>query len=139
MPLNKLAVKESQYPLTETTVPLIERLKFKAMFRKAFLHVLPLFVDPSTNHSQIFGRTILCSSFEEAATISKVHNLDCITIEGDQVSRKGALAGGYHDNRQSRLSLMNYIRNTTTSLTDLEKKHKENKAAVNSTDASVTK
>lgn len=39
MPLNKLAVKEPSYPRTETTLPMIDRLKFKSMFRKAFLHV----------------------------------------------------------------------------------------------------
>jgi chromosome segregation ATPase len=39
IPLNRLAVKEPTYPRTETTLPLIDRLKFKPTFRKAFLHV----------------------------------------------------------------------------------------------------
>eukprot|EP01127_Copromyxa_protea_P019957 TRINITY_DN6581_c0_g1_i2.p1 TRINITY_DN6581_c0_g1~~TRINITY_DN6581_c0_g1_i2.p1 ORF type:complete len:642 (-),score=188.91 TRINITY_DN6581_c0_g1_i2:1326-3023(-) len=125
MPLNKLAIKEPTYPRTETTLPIIDRLKFKSMFRKAFLH--------------IFGRTLLCSSIEEAAGIAKAHNLDCITIEGDQINRKGALTGGYHDSKKSRLALMSSIRESTKSLVEAEKKSEEIKSDASATDALITR
>ena len=34
-------------------------------------------------------------------------NLDGITLDGDQVSRRGALTGGYYDRSRSRLELQN--------------------------------
>lgn len=34
----------------------------------------------------IFGRTLICRNLEIATNISKQYNLDCITIDGDQVS-----------------------------------------------------
>eukprot|EP01126_Amoeba_proteus_P045540 TRINITY_DN5103_c0_g1_i12.p1 TRINITY_DN5103_c0_g1~~TRINITY_DN5103_c0_g1_i12.p1 ORF type:complete len:879 (-),score=294.76 TRINITY_DN5103_c0_g1_i12:265-2832(-) len=116
MPLNKLEVKESNYPRTETTLPIIDRLNFKNMFRKAFLH--------------IFGRTLLCSSLEEASSIAKTHNVDCITYEGDQINRKGALSGGYHDIRKSRLAVMNLIRVTSKNLSEAEEKSQKTKVEI---------
>lgn len=137
MPLNKLAVKEPSYPRTETTLPIIDRLKFKSVFRKAFLHVsFLLFLTLTT---QIFGRTLLCSSIEEAAGIAKAHNMDCITIEGDQINRKGALTGGFHDTRKSRLALMGVIRATSKSLAEAEKKLERVKTDVGSTESLITR
>lgn len=34
----------------------------------------------------IFGRTLICRNLEIATNISKQYNLDCITIDGDQVN-----------------------------------------------------
>lgn len=34
----------------------------------------------------IFGKTLICRNLEIATTISKQSMLDCITIDGDQVS-----------------------------------------------------
>lgn len=68
IPLNKLEASEPTYPRTQTSVPLIERLTFNSAYRKAFI--------------QVFGRTILCASLEEASSIAKTSNIDCITIDG---------------------------------------------------------
>ena len=53
----------------------------------------------------VFGKTLICRSMEVSTQLARTHNLDCITLEGDQVSRRGALTGGYVDNRKSRLDL----------------------------------
>lgn len=65
--------------------------------------------------------------------------MDCITIEGDQVNRKGALTGGFYDNRKSRLALMSHIRATTKSLIDAEKKLETIKADIAATDDLITR
>jgi structural maintenance of chromosome 3 (chondroitin sulfate proteoglycan 6) len=34
---------------------------------------------------------------------AKENDINCITMDGDQVNRKGAMTGGYHDVRFSKL------------------------------------
>ena len=53
----------------------------------------------------IFGKTLICRSLEVATTLARSSHLDCITLDGDQVSHKGSLTGGYFDTRRSRLEL----------------------------------
>lgn len=53
----------------------------------------------------IFGKTLICRSLEVATSLARSSNLDCITLDGDQVSHKGSLTGGYFDSRRSRLEL----------------------------------
>ena len=51
----------------------------------------------------IFGKTLICRSLEIASQYARNEHMDCITLDGDQVSRRGALTGGYYDKRKSRL------------------------------------
>eukprot|EP01125_Pyxidicula_operculata_P020338 TRINITY_DN7501_c0_g1_i1.p1 TRINITY_DN7501_c0_g1~~TRINITY_DN7501_c0_g1_i1.p1 ORF type:complete len:658 (-),score=179.46 TRINITY_DN7501_c0_g1_i1:792-2645(-) len=125
MPLNKLMVKEPTYPKTETTMPMIERLLFKPMYRKAMLHV--------------FGKTIICSNMEEGATISRNHNVDCITVEGDKINRKGALTGGYYDTRTNRLATMSNINRTQQKIVEIEDNLKKVKKSVGTVDEVVNR
>lgn len=53
----------------------------------------------------IFGKTLICRSLEVATSLARSSHLDCITLDGDQVSHKGSLTGGYFDTRRSRLEL----------------------------------
>ena len=53
----------------------------------------------------IFGKTLICRSLEVATQLARSSHLDCITLDGDQVSHKGSLTGGYFDTRRSRLEL----------------------------------
>ena len=53
----------------------------------------------------IFGKTLICRSLEVATSLARSSHLDCITLDGDQVSHKGSLTGGYFDSRRSRLEL----------------------------------
>ena len=52
---------------------------------------------------QIFDHKILARSPEVAAEWSEKLKMDCITLDGDLCSRKGALSGGYVDMQKSRL------------------------------------
>jgi hypothetical protein len=42
-------------------------------------------------HAQVFGRVLLCREFDVATTMARSTNLDCITMDGDHVSNRGAL------------------------------------------------
>lgn len=89
MPLNRLKPKPVAYPQAPDAIPLIEKLRFDEIHRKAF--------------QQVFGKTCVCKDLTVAAAYVRSHNLNTITLDGDKVDRKGALTGGYHDVRRSRI------------------------------------
>lgn len=51
---------------------MVSKLTFEPKFDKAMKY--------------IFGKTLICRNLEVATDMSKQYNLDCITIDGDQVS-----------------------------------------------------
>merc|ERR1712045_975951 len=53
----------------------------------------------------IFGRTLICRNLEVATKLARTTGLDCVTLDGDQVSSKGSLTGGYFNKSRSRLEI----------------------------------
>merc|ERR1719228_1976048 len=53
----------------------------------------------------IFGRTLICRNLEVATQLARTTGLDCVTLDGDQVSSKGSLTGGYFNKSRSRLEI----------------------------------
>eukprot|EP00002_Diphylleia_rotans_P011245 TRINITY_DN2225_c0_g1_i2.p1 TRINITY_DN2225_c0_g1~~TRINITY_DN2225_c0_g1_i2.p1 ORF type:complete len:1043 (-),score=292.85 TRINITY_DN2225_c0_g1_i2:408-3536(-) len=102
LPLNRLKVKAPELPSSSDAFPLIKRIKFDALFLPAF--------------HQIFGRTLVVRNLEVGSAFSKSHDMNCITMEGDQVNRKGVLTGGYIADRQSRLACMKSLKELQQSL-----------------------
>ncbi|KPP75720.1 structural maintenance of chromosomes protein 3-like [Scleropages formosus] len=96
LPLNKLDVRDTAYPETNDAIPMISKLRYNPKFDKAFKHV--------------FGKTLICRSMEVSTQLARAFTMDCITLEGDQVSHRGALTGGYYDTRKSRLELQKDMR-----------------------------
>jgi structural maintenance of chromosome 3 (chondroitin sulfate proteoglycan 6) len=91
LPLNVLKLDNSvKYPTTNEAIPLINKLKYEAKVDKAVKHV--------------FERILLCRNSEVATQLAKETRMDCVLLDGDFVSRKGALTGGYVDQRQSKLA-----------------------------------
>uniref|UniRef100_A0A3Q2PGX2 Structural maintenance of chromosomes protein 3 n=1 Tax=Fundulus heteroclitus TaxID=8078 RepID=A0A3Q2PGX2_FUNHE len=87
-------------------IPMISKLRYSANFDKAFKHV--------------FGKTLICRSMEVSTQLARAFTMDCITLEGDQVSHRGALTGGYYDTRKSRLELQKDMRKAEEELAELE-------------------
>ncbi|KAL3684701.1 hypothetical protein R1sor_002723 [Riccia sorocarpa] len=96
MPLNRIRAPDIRYPTGPDVVPLLKKLKFAPPFHAAF--------------AQVFGRTVICRDLEVATNVAKTAEVDCITLEGDQVSKKGGMTGGFYDFRRSKLKLMSIIR-----------------------------
>jgi structural maintenance of chromosome 3 (chondroitin sulfate proteoglycan 6) len=59
---------------------------------------------------QIFGKTVLCRTVEVATTVAHSGIFNCVTIDGIQVNKRGALTGGYHDPSASRLDTLRLIK-----------------------------
>eukprot|EP01116_Phalansterium_solitarium_P011947 TRINITY_DN2782_c0_g1_i1.p1 TRINITY_DN2782_c0_g1~~TRINITY_DN2782_c0_g1_i1.p1 ORF type:complete len:1237 (+),score=666.00 TRINITY_DN2782_c0_g1_i1:202-3912(+) len=95
IPLNRVVGKTADVPESPDSKPMLSVLKFNPLYRKAF--------------AQVFGKTWICRDLDVATTLSKQHGVDTITLEGDQVHRRGAITGGFHDARQSRLDAMRAV------------------------------
>jgi structural maintenance of chromosome 3 (chondroitin sulfate proteoglycan 6) len=96
MPLNRLKSVNIQYPKANDAVPLLSKLTYDRTYQMAF--------------EQVFARTVVCSDLATAAQYTRSHGLNGVTDSGDRVDRKGALTGGYHDNRRSRLDTVKQVK-----------------------------
>ncbi|CBY19836.1 unnamed protein product [Oikopleura dioica] len=92
LPLDRLVASKENYPTdTKDALPLIDKLRFGDRYKIAMRYV--------------FGKTLICRNIEVASKYARNKGFDCITLDGDQVSRRGALTGGYIDTSRSRLEL----------------------------------
>lgn len=123
MPLNRLDAQETYYPETPDAIPMINKLTYEPRFDRAMKHV--------------FSKTLICRSMEVATQIARTQNLDCITLDGDQVSRRGALTGGYYDTRKSRLDLQKGKTETQRSLQLEEREYENHKAKLLSLEGEI--
>ncbi|CAJ1934816.1 unnamed protein product [Cylindrotheca closterium] len=91
MPLNRLKVgQNTRYPQSSDVTPLLDMcVEFDDRVARAMEH--------------IFDKKLLAKSAEVASEWSNKVHMDCITLDGDLCSRKGALTGGYLDKSKSRL------------------------------------
>ncbi|RLU23029.1 hypothetical protein DMN91_005307 [Ooceraea biroi] len=106
MPLNRLHVKDIDYPQTSDAIPMISKLNYDPKFDKALRY--------------IFGKTLICRNLEAATTLARDSGLDCVTLEGDQVSSKGSLTGGYFNTLRSRLEIQKTRSELMSQITTLE-------------------
>lgn len=111
IPLNRVKAPRVTYPQSSDVIPLLKKLKFSPNFTPAF--------------AQVFARTVICRDLDVATRVARTDGLDCITLEGDQVSKKGGMTGGFYDHRRSKLKFMNIIMQNTKSI-NLKEEELEN-------------
>ncbi|KAM0705819.1 hypothetical protein Q7P35_007179 [Cladosporium inversicolor] len=92
MPLNRLTPKIPTLPSASDVVYMLSKLRYDERFTKAF--------------QQVFGKTIVCPNLQAASQYARSHGVSAITPDGDRSDKKGALTGGYHDSRNSRIDAM---------------------------------
>jgi structural maintenance of chromosome 3 (chondroitin sulfate proteoglycan 6) len=110
IPLNKVRdqskVAGIELQQDEEAVRMPDEIEYNIVFRPAI--------------NQIFGKTLVCSNLDVATRLSRQHNVACVTLDGQQVSIKGALTGGYHDDRTSRLQSAARQRKLTSAIAETE-------------------
>ncbi|KVI08018.1 RecF/RecN/SMC [Cynara cardunculus var. scolymus] len=106
IPLNRVKAPHVTYPRSSDVIPLLKKLKYSPNYDQAF--------------SQVFARTVICRDLDVATRVARTDGLDCITVEGDQVSKKGGMTGGFYDKRRSKLKFMNIIRQNAISISAKE-------------------
>ena len=96
MPLNRLRPPDTPYPQAPDAIVMLRKLSFDELLLPAF--------------KQVFGKTIICPRLDIAAAyVRSTQGLNAITLDGDQVDRRGALSGGYHDASRSRLDAVRRV------------------------------
>ncbi|KAF9524116.1 structural maintenance of chromosome protein 3 [Crepidotus variabilis] len=124
MPLNRLKPKNTPTPNTHEVEPLIEKINFDPKYEKAF--------------QQVFGKTCVCKELTMAAAYVKSHGINTITLDGDKVDRKGALTGGYHDVRRSRIEAIKSVASCRTKYDSGKAKSVEVKASIATLEHEIT-
>jgi structural maintenance of chromosome 3 (chondroitin sulfate proteoglycan 6) len=89
MPLNRLKPKIPAYPQAQDAIPLISKVQFEQQYEKAV--------------QQVLASSIICPNLTVASQYARSHHLKAVTPFGDTVEKRGALTGGFHDPRSSRL------------------------------------
>ncbi|KAJ7905296.1 structural maintenance of chromosome protein 3 [Mycena olivaceomarginata] len=116
MPLNRLKPTKTPMPNAQDAIPILDKLKYDAALDKAF--------------QQVFGKTCVCRDLTIAAAYVKSHGINTITLDGDKVDRKGALTGGFHDVKRSRVEAVKSVTSWRTKWEAEDGRSKEVKAAI---------
>ncbi|TFK38980.1 structural maintenance of chromosome protein 3 [Crucibulum laeve] len=124
MPLNRLKPKNPPAPNDQDAEPLIDKLRFDPKYEKAF--------------QQVFGKTCVCRDLTIAAAYVKSHGINTITLDGDKVDRKGALTGGYHDIRRSRIEAIKSVTAWRVKYEAESARSKEVKASISKLEQEIT-
>ena len=73
------------YPESSDILPMINKLQFDARYRPAV--------------QQIFGDTVIARDLTVASNMALQHNLNAITLHGDQIDKNGGITGGMMSDR----------------------------------------
>ena len=101
-----------EYPNDPRCFPLLRCVEFDEALR-------PVMVS-------LFGSTLLCPDLEAATEAARLYHMDCVTVAGEKVGKRGAMRGGYFDSRSSRLRLWRGV-----SAKEAEAKAKQEAVAAN--------
>lgn len=124
MPLNRLHVKVIDYPQTSDAIPMISKLNYDPKYDRALRY--------------IFGKTLICRNLEAATSLARTSGLDCVTLEGDQVSSKGSLTGGYFNTSRSRLEIQKTRSELMSQINALEEQMSTLKDELRTTEQSIS-
>ncbi|XP_018019666.1 structural maintenance of chromosomes protein 3 isoform X1 [Hyalella azteca] len=125
MPLNRLTVKEIEYPQTNDAIPMVSKLTYSERYTKALRY--------------IFGRTLICRNLEVATNLARSTKLDCVTLDGDQVSSKGSLTGGYFNSSRSRLEMQKNRSELQEQINNAEGELRQLQATLRNTEQEINK
>ena len=87
----------------------------------------------------IFGRTLICRNLEVATQLARTTGLDCVTLDGDQVSSKGSLTGGYFNKSRSRLEIQKTRSEKTEEIADQEDDMKKLRGKLGEIEAEINR
>lgn len=85
----------------------------------------------------LFGKTLICRNLDVATKLARTTGLDCVTLEGDQVSSKGSLTGGYFNSNRSRLEMQKTRSETIAQITQCETELKTLREELSKTEAAI--
>ena len=87
---------------------------------------------------KVFGNVLICRNLDVAVKFAGSTNLDCVTMDGDCVSNRGAISGGYQDSGRSRMVNMRMLREAQKVRAELRKESAEVKDKLQAAEQAVT-
>lgn len=123
MPLNRLNVREMDYPNDSDAIPMVSKLHYDPKYDKAMRY--------------LFGKTLICRNLDVATKLARTTGLDCVTLDGDQVSSKGSLTGGYFNSSRSRLEMQKNRSETMSQIEKCEEDLKDLRTELTKTESSI--
>ncbi|XP_050306301.1 structural maintenance of chromosomes protein 3 [Anthonomus grandis grandis] len=124
MPLNRLNAREQDYPNDSDAIAMVSKLYYEPKYDKAMKY--------------LFGKTLICRHLDAATKLARSTGLDCVTLDGDQVSSKGSLTGGYFNTSRSRLEMQKNRSGTIQQIQSCEKDLTDLRNELSKTEASIT-
>lgn len=125
IPLSQVDVPEvGAPPNAEDAIPLIDKLRYDEHLRPAVMSV--------------FGRALLCRDLETARRYAGSMHMTCVTLEGDEVSAKGVIYGGFQSVKENRLACKRTADVAAAALQRATEHAQEAQQAVLSTDQTTT-
>lgn len=125
MPLNRLSSKPANKPQANDAIDMMTKLQYDPKYEMAM--------------QQVFGRSVICPNLQVAAQYARSHGVNAITPDGDRSDKKGALTGGYHDPRNSRLQGIQDLKKSRDEHDAHQARHKEIGREVEQVEQQVTK
>jgi structural maintenance of chromosome 3 (chondroitin sulfate proteoglycan 6) len=125
MPLNRLKPRPISIPKAGDAVHIMDKIKFEPAYQNAF--------------EQVFGKTIVCPNLAVASQYARSHGVNAITPEGDRSDKKGALTGGFHDPRQSRLEAVKNLTKWRDEYEDQKNRGTEIRIGIEKKDQEITR
>ena len=101
-PLDTCNSKARDIATTADYSPLLSHVSYDAKFAPVVVELL--------------GRTAVANTMEVGARIVKDLDTDVVTVDGDQLNRKGGITGGFFDNRNMKLPAHQELAATTRRL-----------------------
>ena len=95
----------------QDAIPLVSKIKCADEFR------------PAVN--AIFGETLVTRTIPVATRLSKTLRSNCVTLDGDQVNKRGAMTGGYIAPTTSRISSAKALSEAYAELASLQDRQKD--------------
>ena len=121
----RLNVRPIDYPQTKDAIAMVNKLTYEDMYDKALRY--------------IFGRTLICRNLEIATQLARTTGLDCVTLDGDQVSSKGSLTGGYFNKSRSRLEIQKTRSEKTEEIAQQDEDMRELRGKLNDIESDINR
>ncbi|CAG9460585.1 unnamed protein product [Pedinophyceae sp. YPF-701] len=125
LPLSRVNPPPTQYPTQygDSVVPILKVLKYDKEYEGAM--------------RQVFGKTLICKTLDLASRVAREASFNCVTLDGDTASKRGALTGGHRDVRHSKMAAMARMREAEDAVAQLEAQQRERRDQVLAVDQTI--
>ena len=126
IPLNRLRVdSRPPPPHSQDSIPLVSKINCDPHFKDVVKHV--------------YGRTLVARTLPIASELSKQYGVDCVTLDGDNVNRRGGISGGFVDTSRNKLDAVRFLRSAQAELDSIVPRKEQLEASLRSIDDEMSK